>query len=825
MNRLLIRIWTAWVVTAGLSIGTAAAWTIDVAWVLEGLQARETAADRIVSVTIEMDLPTAAWVEITPLTNDELATVLRWQPTSDAEAWQPPLGLFADGTVLLCGGAEERAVTCSSIVLGSDVLSSLTLEQGLEVTGRYLLDGLPVADARVAVVPAGLAWSRPFIMPLGPSPEAGGENPVSTSLRRAVATDDGGHFRLPQLAQGRYQLETVLPNGRVHHSEAFDVPEVSDGRRQLGAFGDPAPAWDLGEILVDDGLEIAFEVIDPDGNPLVGATVFGRQGALPRELVVFESRTDLDGYAVLSGFDVDLPVQVGCRAPGFRDQKEDHALLPVLVDCALAPLSGIVGKVVGPEDLPPPGTQIVLRAFDERELADPPPPSAAETLASLAFNPKVERVVGTAFGFGLGIGIDRVASVATRIDIRDERPLTDVQARETVGSDGRFKLAGVEPGHYRIDIGAPGHAGDRYEVVLDASGSALDLGTIRLLRGQQIKGVVIAADSAEPLDGVSISVVEPPGPSATETDSNGRFELVSGDGGPVTIEAWLDGYARGRFDVGIEALEADEPLTFRLAKGGRILAVLWDAETGIACAGCSLRVMPGGHDLTTDGAGEALSDVLIPGRYRVERAALVHRGSSVVERPRAEIRYAQVRFGGVVPVWFGERRQPVSVRVSPLSEGVWYLSARGQNRRLRLVPEPDGRYLLALESGEVLHLYLEQYDPGSGFLAEVRVGKVEGAAEVDPRPTDLVLPLASGVVTALVRRDGGRAARLPVRLLALADRTLIAAGGTDEEGHLRLGHVPPGVYALEIDGVPARMISVGIGQILDLGNFDLFPRR
>jgi len=102
------------------------------------------------------------WIELTALVGDAAATVIRLgdRKLEDGELLLRP-GL-PPGPAMLCSGGAPFAVTCEQIYAERGLVAETTpltavdvrFEDGLEVAGRYLLDSLPVAGARVAVVPA-----------------------------------------------------------------------------------------------------------------------------------------------------------------------------------------------------------------------------------------------------------------------------------------------------------------------------------------------------------------------------------------------------------------------------------------------------------------------------------------------------------------------------------------------------------------------------------------------------------------------------------------------------------------------------------------------
>jgi hypothetical protein len=107
---------------------------------------------------------------------------------------------------------------------------------------------------------------------------------------------------------------TSFDRGQDRPTASFTVPEA----RTLRTKGSPVqvPVFDLGDLVLDDGLELEVTVVDTSGQPLAGAGVGiiqERQSALP---IFIEARTDVAGKAVLIGLDSALPVLLSCNAPG-----------------------------------------------------------------------------------------------------------------------------------------------------------------------------------------------------------------------------------------------------------------------------------------------------------------------------------------------------------------------------------------------------------------------------------------------------------------------------------------------------------------------------
>ncbi len=765
------------------------------------------------------------WMEITSLESDARPT--RYLLREDRRAL-PVLGI-AEGAAMVCVGIEMRSVTCREVyvelahsqftqarlseTLGTDPTGipgivaaegaeanalaqlavpsvsvaelAIEIERGVPIVGRYSQGGEPVVGARVSVVPDGLDIGRPFVMPLGvdapptPPEATAARQPQGNlgRLRREVVTGDDGQFRLPELAPGGYRLEALLPSGRLHHSDVFVAVPPSPTLAVL----------DLGTFAVVDGLRVGVQVVDDTGAAIVGAAVSARQGTRVVDAAFFQARTDREGQAWLSGFLVELPVHLRCDAEGHVPQVTDHDLLPVETSCVLARQGRISGQAIGPTGEAPSDTRL--------------------TLFHLATEDDAENALA-----------DVGATVGDSADAARDREEAVVRQRAT-SLTGTFDLRELDPGTYRLELAAPGFAPTSQTVDV-APGGRVDLGVIYLNAAPSLEGIVIDAEDETPLAGVAVRVLRPAGGGADVTDNAGAFSITdAGAETTMVIEARHPDYAVTR-----QAVEPrpdrtlDDGLRIGLRRGGRILIVVWDANTGRTCRGCAVAIEPGGFELKTDASGEVLSDLLLPGRYRVELSRVTHLGSTVVEEPEAAVRYVRVREGGIAPVWFGDRTQPVQVRFRPHPGPRWTLIGRSQDRAQRVEPDVDGTFTLEQEVGETIGLYLEGWDAASGSTIEVRQGQLlpgEG-------PREVVFDLPTGTLRGRLTSGGGAAAGVRVRLRGLHDRARAALLRTDPDGSFHVPHLPPGVYALEAGDRPLKFVRIGTGERVDLGSWDLF---
>ncbi len=710
-----------------------------------------------------------AWLELTPLASDDAAALVRIGDRTSEEGELRRRPAVPPGAAMLCTGAEALGVLCEQVYVqgqawvepGESLDLPVRFEPGIEVRGRYLLDGWPMAGARVAVVPADLAADRAFTMPLGLELS----RTRSPEVLREVASDTEGRFALPRLAEGAYFLETLLPSGRVHRSEPFELPEPSAARLETGAGEAQRVVWDLGEIDVADGLVVEFQVSDPQGQPIAGARVTGRQGRDPGSLVSYQALTDRAGVAWLSGFTAEAAVHVSCGAPGYGTERRDYPLLPVLVSCDLEPLAAVRGEVLGIDGLPPPGARV--------------------SVAPLAVSPET-------------VNEPAVAPPPAPVD-----------------AAGRFALAELAAGEYVLKAAAPGFEVETRTLVLEP-GQRLELEAIILLFGREIDGRVIDAETEEPIAGVEIRAVSPPGAAFEVTGDDGAFTLATRTREPLVLHLAAERHAGREVTLTPERLARREPLVFEMERAGWIRALVWDQASDLPCQSCRLVIRPSSARLMTGAGGEALSEPLAPGWYRVQRPRVIHLGSTVIAQDDAESRHVRVRRGETSTVRFGERRRTVRIVFSPSPGAGWSLSARTPSRTERYPQDGGGGFRVRHRAGERLDLFLHRYDPATGAEVEVRQATLPAELEA----TELTLPLAGGSLRGRVTSGGAPIAGARVRLRTL-DHVTCAAARTRGDGTFSIPHLPAGVYSLVLGERSVQFASLRAGQSLDLGTFEL----
>lgn len=696
------------------------------------------------------------WFEITPLLPDAAAVVEvlgDLEADGDGALLQPRA---PEGAAMACTGGRPYGVLCEPIFIvwqpGTAEIVELRFEPGRAVAGRYVLDELPVAGARVAVVPAGLETERPFTLPLRLA-DAG-----TRELEREVPTDADGRFALPPLATGEYFLETVLPSGRLHRSDPFDLAAPAVPTPDL-------PPLDLGTIETADGLSVEFQVTDTFGEPIADALVDARQGRLARTLVQYQAVTGTGGTARLAGFDAGAPVWLRCRKAGFRTHEQTLERVPVVFPCVLEALAAAGGEVLGFDGQPPPGARVAI---------GPPDAEPREGEAGV-------RVV----------------------------PLD---------GDGTYLFPDLEAGSYRLRAAAPGYGVVSVDFTVEA-GERLELEPIVLSAGRELEGRVLDAETRRPVAGARVTVIVPPDAGSATADEDGDFQITVPAEEAVTLRLASPEHVAQEAVLAPETLRSRERRhVFLLARGGTIRAVVWDEATGLPCQGCRLVVRPGGAEIVTDRYGEALSEPLAPGPYRVYRPRIDHLGSTVVEHADAEYRHVRVEPRRTKTVRFGERRDAVHVRFRPALDPTWTLAARGPTRFERYQGEPGGGFRVRLRPGETVDLFVHFWDPAAGAEVAIR----QATLAHDPERAEVVLPLHRGTIAGRAVSGERPIAGEPVELRTLQHEPW-ASTRTRPDGSFHLPHLAPGVYAVAIGDRNVQFLSLRPGESYDLGTLELAP--
>ena len=669
------------------------------------------------------EAPGARWVELRAL-----GTAGRVVEIWPAGGWQPgqriPIELLTEGRYLLCFGGEDIATRCGVRDLTSGDSVILVAAPGVDVVGRFV-EGREVVASRVTLGPVGLSVPGVFLLPLDRAASPTADRPAGTAesgpdpFLRRFESGDTGHFRLPRLAAGEYLLEAELATGRVVR-ERIVVPvaeSLRDAEAPKAARNEPGKplVHDLGDLWVDPGLVVEFLVSDGAGQPLEGAMVVVSQGDPESGIEELAATTGAYGVARLSGLRPDRTTRTTCRADGFEPRRQRYDVPPSWVECVLRPHARLSGTVRDQDEQPVGGATITLRHASEGFLR--------------AFS--------------------------------DRR--------------GAYLFEQLPSGEYAQVVTAPGHGADRRAFEL-APGERREAEVV-LPAGRGLELEVVDAETAEPVPGAVVRVVDPPGGDRAVADDRGELRLVIDSAAPTTLEAAAVGYPRHALTLTPDEMaeSGHEPRQIELRVGGRIRAVVHDSEGSGPCVGC--RITIGGEGLVTDGQGVALSDPLEPGEHIVQRSRIRNQGTLMTVEGGAEVRQVLVRARETTTIVLGAPRQEIQVVFEPTPVG-WDLQIHGVSSSYHR-PAFDGSYSVPRGEGDVRELWL--VEPSAEQRA-VRVGRIPpdfegerldlflssasvrlrpGAREARPADQSIRLESAEGVVIATASLRGADPIEIP----------------------------------------------------------------
>jgi hypothetical protein len=595
------------------------------------------------------------WVLVTPFAPGQRQKVLSLAEGTTSIS----LAGLGPGLAMICTGGPKAATLCERrLIEAGGAVPVAGPVAGVRITGGVRLGRHPAAGAQIALVPCPLAMRKPFTVPLYRE----GETLVSS-----VRADGKGRFAVALLAPGQYRLDVHLAGGRIVQGEPFTVPEPRLLRNRAEPPG-TVPSLDLGELVVDDGVEVAVSVTDSAGRPIAGAGVGAIQDTEPGRDVLFETRSDGFGGARLAALAPGLPVAVTCLARGYARYEERFATPPAAVQCRLASLCGIMGKVVDEKQRPVSGAMVSLRG---------------------------------------GQGTIR----------------TD--------AGGGFALEGLRAGEHRLSVAAPEFKAARRDLTL-TGGERLRLEPIELAAAGRLEGTVMDGVRQEPIAGAVVTIADPPGFGSATTGVDGGFVLGAGGESGLGLEVTAEGYPATVVPVSAERLASAEPLRVEIYPGGRIRATVWDEDADAPCLGCTVVVTPdGGHalELTTDRAGEAVSPPLPKGPCTATLEIIEASGSVVRVHGGDNVRRFEIEPGRITPVSFGERLPVLVVRFSsPLPAG-WRLRADGAVSMLSVKPREDGSFAVRRRPSEPVVLSLA--GPGGLVVRQAALPAGEGDSALD----------------------------------------------------------------------------------------------
>ena len=701
------------------------------------------------------------------------------------EGWDPPWSYRpgvrvarsrADGRFRLGGLAPAGRLTLTALVEGYAPLRaevstpeagelgeevSLQLEPGRRLRGR-------VAD------PEGRALAGAEVRLYWHDAEAT-SSPLKAADPRTLAdhpdalTGPQGGFAVDGLRSGTYEAVLFAAGYAPRRISGIEVPAA-------------ASPTDLGTWILERGVQVEGRIVDPQGRPLEGATVEASASSLEDRGSAsgpLESRTGPQGRFEAEGFRRGELVLLSISREGYI-RRSGVAVMPptpepVVVE--LQPASTVAGVVEDEAGAPVKGAWVGLRAEGGKI---------------------------TAFR---GVHRTSDAGVATS----DE--------------GGRFELAAVPPGTYRVRVEHDDFLPTLGEAVRVGEGETHDSLNLVLHRGSTVRGRVVDG-TGDPVPRASVRLRRGSGGDggairSTIADARGEF-LISGlESGAVLFTVRKEAFVDSHETVEIAAREVEVELVLRrgLSVAGTVVE---DSGQGAHRAWVTLV----GTDDSVHGSGVAdergrfLLEGLPPGRHtlKAERSGLLSASADVVLNPalpRLEGVTLRLRSGTLVhgrvlglkpaPIQGGEveaihrgGEDSVSAsidglgffRLGALAPGGWLLNADmfdGRHGRLDVDVDEGVRRMdveIQLEAGFELRGRLIRTSPvaSATMVGLIYEGQPRGVTVVGFDGSFDFRDLPSGRYSLMVLNDEGRLMQWRTVRLTGDLEVELEIGGRDLEG-------------------------------------------
>lgn len=451
-----------------------------------------------------------------------------------------------------------------------------------------------------------------------------------------VVADEDGHFRFRPGREGSYELAVVAAEGFLPFApELGHSPVVLVARRGGGVRGV--------RVLLTPEVDYVGRVVTPEGQPASGATVrvLGRDDeGLSLVDTPDDYRTDDDGEFRFHAMDgVVLEASHPEYDPGrarldFSAQVSHRLTIRLAPPGSEAPRCAIRGVVKTSQDEPIAEALVAVRSQRTGARGHGVPHPGARTLTdesgafsfedldadtytvvaeSPGLSPRAARGVACpqedlelTLSPGVSLsGTVREASGEAPVPsfaVVVTEPLNALQhdivwVESTFDAEGRYEIASLAPGEYRVMVLAHGFApSPEQRVVLESRPEQVDFS---LARGSRIFGTVSDRESTEGIDGARVSLEGQLGRgphglplvTAARSDGEGKFDLRGVPSGEQTLlVAAADHHGRivsglmirdstdlGPIDVALTPTAEDETPRIELAGIGAVLSAKDDA--------------------------------------------------------------------------------------------------------------------------------------------------------------------------------------------------------------------------------------------------------
>lgn len=720
--------------------------------------------------------------------------------------------------MLLAASGDRRRLVLEPTTAGDEL--SISLDRRQRGVG-FLLDPdeRPIVGGQVALTPA-----------------AAGIEPSRVDFDRP------GNARSD--AEGRFLLDP-LP------SETFDLHARAPGfapitLRGLEPTGETSEI-ELGTLILAPGVTLAGRVVDPEGRPLVGATIhvdrdttthpgIDRRGTEPAPDHHPAAETDADGRFVLADLGADERVDLRAHQAGYMAVWLEGVAAPATdLRFVLEPTARVRGTVVDADGqslvgarvtvasrptVPGSGGRLVMGRAIEREattlaegdfeVIDVPPGEATIRAMAEGFAPGTSRTIevpASREGMprevrDLRLVLERGAVLEGRVLDAEDDPVAhamvgDGEVFARCDDAGEYRLEGLPPGPTEILASHPDHPPHRVSHTIELGAGRLDL---HFPPGRTLEGRVVDADG-QPVSHARVTLAGLRPHLDLErfatTSTDGVFRLGPLPPGAMLVRAEREGWVPStprRLEIGDHPTE---PLVLVLGRGatvrGRVLGLTFDqlARVRVSARDDGGRTLPGTlrydgeYAIEGLGAGEwLLRAVLGDGRRQAQRRLAIE--SEPVGPPWDLNGFDLELEGGL------ELSGQVLWEGEPASGARVSLTGLDVDQERATVTDHTGRFQLA------------DLDPGEYRLGVADPRRYLIHNQILELPTDrhLELALEAGALDGRVSsaRDGqpiaGALIVLERRLDGPEVSEFMVTGDTDIDGRFDLPRVPAGAYRL-----------------------------
>ena len=465
-----------------------------------------------------------------------------------------------------------------------------------------------------------------------------------------------------------------------------DVPAIDDLLLRLD--GDFAPAElgpfsvsvgetsDLGDLVVQPGMELVGEVRDESGTGVAGARIGLLQGVIelgpdgqppePTTSVLsdeqgrfriahaapapFNLLITAKGYAKARHADGPVPGETPGQMQAFITLRRAHPLTGVvLAEPDGEPLSGAL-VIAEPLDQGNDGSSTVSGSDGHFSIADVAPGAYGLTATHAGYTHANTRTWADKPDAPVEIRLHPQGSLAGIVVNAQGQPVTafDVQGKtarrkmdgpvpigpsqRTVSPDGSFRVEGLDPGWACVDVWAQGYALTSSDRVRVGQGEHVTGLVVKLVHGASLSARVVDETGA-PVAGAKITLFlnhEPdadflrddpadnPRLKSTRTDSDGRFRLE--DLSPLTYQVEVDHPDHARLrqnDIVVEAEKDNDAGTLVAARSGSVRGAALDTGgNSLPGARVTLTLVNGpSREVRADGKGRYAFPRVAPGDY------------------------------------------------------------------------------------------------------------------------------------------------------------------------------------------------------------------